>query len=363
MQKITYAGGLSVEQVKDRVKADKIHKLSSNENPLGPSPKVVAALQAEAANLHVYPPRGNGRLCQALATYHQHGLTADHFFTAVSGVEILELIARAFVQPGDEVIVCPPTFGWYVKSAKVQSAEVVYVPLLDQTFSHDIDGILNAITPKTRLIYLCNPNNPTGAIITNAEMARLVQTVPDHVIIIADEVYQHFVTRDDYPHSIQYVLDEQNVIIIQSFSKAFALAGLRLGYAIAPPELSARVRGLKRPFHLSRLAIAAGIAALNDHAHLQSTVSMVQSGKDYLYKQLDALGVEYWKSETNFVLIRPSLDAQFVHDQLIERGIMVRPTKSNGLPGYLRVTIGLPEANQAFITALSEILQRKQQQI
>jgi histidinol-phosphate aminotransferase len=356
MSKITYAGGMSIEQMRSRIKTDKIYKMSSNENPLGPSAQVVDAIQAEAASLNLYPDNDDGRFREALAAFHGRGLTQAHFFTAVSGVEVLELLARTFLQPGDEAIVCPPLFGWYVRSVEQQGGTVVTVPLHPHTFTHNIDAILAAITPRTRFVYLCNPHNPTGTIATVKDMARLVASMPPDAILIADEVYTQFVTLPDFPDSLRYVLDGKNVVIIQSFSKAYGLAGMRLGYAIAPPSLCARVWEVKRPFHLSRLAITAGITALLDQTHLHQTVTLVQAGKQYLYEQLDALDVTYWHSEANFVLIRPLRDADYVYEQLIERGIMVRPTAANGLPGHLRVTIGLPEANEAFMTALTEII-------
>lgn len=356
MNTITYKGGPSIEEVRQRVKANTLYKLSSNENALGPSPLAVAAIQAASANLHIYPPRDDGRLRSALAEFHGRSLTSDHFVTAVGGVELLHLIARAFLQADDEVIICPPTFGWYVASSQQLGAKPVYVPLKADTFAHDIEGILTAVTPRTRLIYICNPNNPTGATVAAADMQRLLQNLPDHVIVIADEVYYHFVEAEDYPDSIQTVLDEQNVIIIHSFSKSYGLAGLRLGYAIAKPSLIQPIRQQSRPYHQPLLATEGGLAALKDKQHLQQTIELVATGKRYLYEQMTRLGIAYWSSAGNFVLIRPLADPDQFNEQLLERGIMIRPTSSNGLPGCFRVTIGLPAANQAFIAALEDIL-------
>ncbi len=356
MSKITYAGGPSIEEVRSRVKSGKIYKLSSNENPLGPSPLAVAAIRQATPDLNLYPARDDGRLCTTLAQFHGRDLTADHFTTAVGGVELLELIARAFLKAGDKVIVCPPTFGWYVRSTEKLGVQPIFVPLVSKTFALDVAAVLTAVTDHTRLLYICNPNNPTGATVAAADMAQLISQLPAHVTLIADEVYHHFVENEDYPDSIQSVLARQNVIILHTFSKGYGLAGLRLGYAIAKPSLIAQIRQVRRPFHSSRLALAAGIAALKDDDHLQKTINLVNEGKRYLYGQFEQLGLDYWPSAGNFVLIRPSLDETFFYNQLIERGLMIRSTKANGLPGHFRVTVGLPEANQAFVAALTEIL-------
>ena len=356
MSKISYSGGLPISAVESRVKAPKIYKLSSNENPLGPSTEVLAAIQKTAVSLNEYPALDDSILRHALAEFHGRGLTEQHFAAAVGGVEIIELLARAFLKPGSEAIICPPTFGWYVHVVHRQQAEIISAPLDATLFSHDVDAILAAVTEKTQLIFICNPHNPTGAMFTAAEMAKIVHELPPHVILVADEVYHHFVERDDYPDSLQYILKGENVIIIHSFSKAYGLAGLRLGYTIARPDIIQQIVASKRPFHNSSLALAAGIAALQDQAHIRQTITIVNEGKKYLYRQFEALGIAYWPSETNFVLIRPSGKAEWIYDQLIERGIMTRPTNKSGLPDYLRVSVGLPEANQAFIAALTDIL-------
>jgi histidinol-phosphate aminotransferase len=356
MSEITYAGGLSVSEVQAQVKSEKVYKLSSNENPLGPSPGVVAAIQSAAPSLHLYPDRDDIHLRQALTAFHGRHLTENHFVSAVSGIEMIGLIARTFLQPEDEVIVCPPTFGWYVVTANRLRAKLVKVSLDATTFAHDVDAILAAVTEQTRLVYICNPHNPTGAMMDAADMAKLVYGLPERTFVVADEVYHHFVQRSDYPDSITHVLNGENVIILHSFSKAYGLAGLRLGYVIAKPELCAQIVGQKRPFQHSSLALAGGIAALQDWDHVCQTVALINEGKRYFYKQFETLGLAYWPSEANFVMFRPDGDADYVYQQLLEHGIMTRPTSKNGLPGYLRVTCGLPEANEAFIAALVDIM-------
>jgi len=356
MTTVNYQPGLSIEEVRSRSKVAQIHKLSSNENPRGPSPAVVEAIQTAATTLHIYPPRGDESLRQVLIHTHQQGLTEEHFFCANSGSEVLQSICRTFLQPNDDYLICSPTFGAYMRFAGAQEANVIDVPLLPGGFQFDIDAIVAAVTARTRLFFLCNPNNPTGTIMTAADFATLLDRLPAHVIVVADQVYEHYVTRADYPHSIPHVLAEKPVIIVQTFSKGYGLAGLRLGYAIAPPAMIAKLRNQTRNFHLSSIALAAGIAALQDQAYMHESARLATEGKAYLYGELERLHVQTWPSEGNFLLIHPDLPVQQVCDSLLARGVMVRPMAAFGDPEGIRVTVGLAEANRAFIAALEEVL-------
>ncbi|MEZ4619526.1 MAG: histidinol-phosphate transaminase [Caldilineaceae bacterium] len=353
---MNYQGGLSIDEVRDRSQATQIHKLSSNENPRGPSPAVVQAIQAAATSLNFYPPRSDDALRQALVEAHGQGLTLDHFFCANSGSEVLQAICRAFLQPDDEFIISSPTFGAYVRFAAAQQAMPIDVPLRATDFAHDIGAILTAITPRTKLFFLCNPNNPTGAIMTAPEFTTLLSALPSHVTVVADQVYEHYVSRADFPNTIQAVVADKPVIIVQTFSKGYGLAGLRLGYAIVPPAIAARLRQQVRNFHLSSLALVAGVAALHDQAYMHESARLATEGKEYLYGELERLHVQTWPSEGNFLLIRPERPAQQVHDALLARGVMVRPMDTFGYPDGLRVTVGSMEANAAFIAALEEVL-------
>ncbi len=359
MATINYQGGLSVAEVRGQSNAAQIHKLSSNENPRGPSPAVVEAIQAAAPLLNSYPPRGDETLRQALVETHGQGLTVEHFFCANSGSEVLQVICRAFLQTDDDFVVCSPTFGAYVRFAAAQGANAIDVPLRSADFTHDIAAILAAVTDHTKLLFLCNPNNPTGAIMTADEFATLLAALPPHVTVVADQVYEHYVSRTDFPNTIGYVVDGKQVIIVQTFSKGYGLAGLRLGYAIAPPQLAAQLRQQVRNFHLSSLALAAGVTALADQAYMHESARLASTGKEYLYGELERLHVQTWPSEGNFVLIRPDCPVQQIYDGLLARGIMVRPTDSFGYPEGLRVTVGSEEANVAFIGALAEVLEEE----
>ena len=335
-------------------RADAFIDLSANESPLPPSPAVLAAIAHEASQLNRYPARDE-RLAVALASHYGRGLSPEHVVAAASGSEVLELLARAHLSPGDEAVISTPTFPVYAKTIARQGATIVDAPLDPDTFTCDIERILEAITDRTRLLYLCNPGNPTGVMMTGPACDALLAVLPSHVTLVIDEVYHHFVARTDFPDAVQYVLDGRPVVVVHSFSKVFGLAGMRLGYGMAPPATIERLARYKLDFHLGRLAVAAGIAALGDADYRRRVVDVVKSGKEYLYGELGRLRVPFWYSETNFVLIRPA-DASDTHGALLKRGIRVRPTDGNGLPGHLRVTVGLPEENRHFIDALEAVL-------
>jgi len=269
----------------------------------------------------------------------------------------LEMLGRGFLQAGDEVIVTPPTFtGAYNKVAHGQEAKIVEVPLDAETFALDVDGVIAAINENTRLIMLCNPNNPTGTIIPAEQVDKLVAALPGHVILVADEVYHHFVTDPTYPDSLGYVLDGHNVVIVHSFSKAYGLAGMRLGYIIARPELADYLSGLHRGFHQNKLALAAGIAAVEDQTYLQHVVETLNAEMAWMVAELDKLDIRYWEPAANFVLMETPLPAEQITARLKQQGIIVRPQHKAGLPYAIRVSAGVRESNAAFITALTQIL-------
>lgn len=330
--------------------------LGANENPLGPSPRVRAAIVGELDRLHRYPP-SDAPLRAALAASHGRGLTSEHFVTAASGSEIIELLSRAFLERGDEIVLSSPTFVVYAPMAELQGAAVIDVPLDPRAFSLDVDRILAAITPRTKLLYVCNPGNPTGVMAPHADVMRLRNQLPAHVVLVSDEVYVEYVDDADFPDTTTAVLADQPIVVIRSFSKVFGLAGLRLGYAIAPSPLVQRLRRFVRPYHLGRLALVAGIAALEDTAHVRRTVALARRGRGKLYDELFALGVDVWKSQANFVMVRPP-DGEAMLDALAKRGIRARSTFKNGLPGALRVTAGLDSENERVLDVFAEALGR-----
>ncbi len=347
----------SPEDLRQPPGVDKLYPLANNENPLGPSPRVLEAINDAAQSLSYYPEFSDLALREAICGALGRGLAPDSIFTGCSGFETLELIARAFLRPGDEVILSPPTFsGAYKKVAEPLGAKVVEAPLAPETFRYRTDAVLRAVNDSTRLIMLCNPNNPTGAVIPADAVDELVRGLPDHVLLVVDEVYHHFVETPDFPDSIQYVLAEKNVVIVHSFSKAYGLAGLRLGYGIAKPAIANYIAGLLRGFHQNKLALAAGIAACQDQAHVRRCVDFLRGEVAWLCKQFDRLDIRYWKPSTNFILFETRMPAEDLNQQLRERGFLARAQTQNNLPFGIRVSAGARASNQAFISALEAIL-------
>lgn len=347
----------SLADIQRKYNLDKVHQLSQNENPLGPSPKVVEAITAIAPTLSYYPNFSDIELRQAIVDVIGRGLTPDHIYTGCSGFESLELMTRAFLEPDDEVIVSSPTFtGAYAKVAEPLGAKIVDVPLMPETFEYRPEAVLDAITDKTKLIMVCNPNNPTGTVIPAEKIETLMTGVPDHVLVIADEVYHHFVDDPTYPDSIQYVLDRKNIVVVHSFSKAYGLAGMRLGYGIARPEIADYISGLHRGFHQNKLSLAAGVAACQDQDYLNHVVEYLRREQRWVVEQLDRLDVKYWKPAANFILFETKMPADELNQEMIERGILLRPQTRNDMPYGMRLSLGTHEANDAFIHALEEIL-------
>ena len=334
-----------------------MYGLANNENPLGPSPQVVDAIRQVAPTLSYYPSYSDIALREAIAETLGRGITPEHIFTGCSGFETLELITRGFLGPGDELILSTPTFaGAYKKIALPLGATIVDAPLAPDSFDYRVEAVLEAVTPKTRLVMLCNPNNPTGTVIPADKVDALTRGLPEHVLLVADEVYHHFVADPDYPDSLAYVLAGKNIVIAHSFSKAYGLAGMRLGYGIARPEIANYLAGLQRGFHQNKVALAAGVAACRDQAHLQYVVRTLREEVRWVCARFDELGIRYWQSATNFILFETPLLADDMARQLRERGFVLRAQTGNGLPYAMRLSIGTREANTAFLEALAAIL-------
>ena len=347
----------AMDEARARPGAERVYELANNENPLGPSPRVIEAIRAVAPTLSFYPNFTDIDLRRAIAGVIGRGVTPGHIFTGCSGFEALELVARACLGPGDEMILSSPTFtGAYSKVALPLGAKVVDVPLAPETFRYRPDAVLEAVSDRTKLVMVCNPNNPTSTVIAAAALERLMRGLPPQVLVVADEVYHHFVDDDRYPDSLQYVLDGRNIVIIHSFSKAYGLAGLRLGYGIAKPEIANYIAGLHRGFHQNKLALAAGIAACGDQGHVRMAVAYLRAEARWVCGQFDRLDIRYWQPAANFILFETRLRADELNQRLRERGFLLRAQTGNGLPYAMRLSLGTREANQAFVGALEEIL-------
>ncbi|HFC00885.1 MAG TPA: aminotransferase class I/II-fold pyridoxal phosphate-dependent enzyme, partial [Phaeodactylibacter sp.] len=244
----------------------------------------------------------------------------------------------------------------YISFPHKVGAIVKDVPLLGRDYQLDVDEIVKNINDNTRVIWLCSPNNPTGTYIPKQDIDNLLAQIPDHVVVILDEVYYQFATASDYTTALPYVLKNKNIIAVNSFSKAYGLAGLRIGYAYSTPKIGRYLSKLQRPFYLNTLALEAGMAALQDDDFIQKTVQTVNDGKAYLYAEFDKLGIDYWKSQANFVTLKPKMDANIFEQKMLQYGVMVRPVANFGAPGCVRVTIGTQKGNEAVIYALQQIL-------
>lgn len=348
--KEVYKGGKNIPP------SDKnIYKLSSNENPLGASPKAVEALKKAADNIALYPDQTDIRLREALVNDFQGALTSAQFLTGNSGSEIIDMLLRAFINEGDEVIFSNPCFLPYSVFSRWYGAKQVDIRLKDPDYALDLAGILEAITPRTKIIFLTSPNNPTGTYIPQAVFERFLKEIPDNILVVYDEVYRHFTDAPDYVTALPYVQAGHNIIGLNSFSKTYGLAGLRVGYCYTTPTIANYVRLIHKPFLLPLTAIEAAIGALNDTAFIQKTVATVREGRQFLYQEFEKLGITYWPSQANFILIDPPLPEMAFTDRLMDHGIMVRPVSQFGAPGKVRVTVGDPEANNALVKALKKI--------
>ena len=305
-----------------------------------------------------YPDRTDIRLQKALQEFYANELLAEQFITASSGSEVLELIIRAFLDEGTEYIVSTPMFTPYQMFSDKMGARMVNVPLLHPDFSFDVTGILNAINDRTRLIFLTSPNNPTGTYISKDKLDQLVVHLPDHVVLILDEVYYLFADAPDYTTALPYVKQGKQVIGLNSFSKSFGLAGMRIGYAYTTPKLAKYVQCLYKPFMHNRLSMEAAIAALSDHDFLKTSIELIQTERRFIYNALDKLSLHYWKSQGNFILLRPDIPERDFEAAILEEGIMVRSAGGFGATGCIRVTIGTREANEAFLAGLRVVLNR-----
>lgn len=348
----TYKGGGKKIVMPDGVE---VHKLSSNENPLGYSPKVKEALMASLNDLSVYPDNTDIRLRQALVRDFDNQLTEDHFITANSGSEIIDMISKAFLSEQDEIIVSQPCFLPYTAFTRWMGATAVNVPMTAD-YDYNLAGILDAVTEKTKIIFLASPNNPSGNYIPKNELEEFLAKVPTHVIVVLDEVYRHFAEAADYTSALPFVLAGKNVIAINSFSKTYGLAGLRVGYCYAPIEISSYMRKICKPFLLSTMALEGGIAALEDTDFVEITVALNKSERDFVLKGLTNLNIKFWPTQGNFVLTDPPIEAMVFTHFLEQKGIMVRPVGNFGAPGKVRISFGTRAASLALLGALETLM-------
>ncbi|WP_027213535.1 histidinol-phosphate transaminase [Burkholderia sp. WSM2232] len=352
-----YIAGKPISEVAREFGLDeaKIVKLASNENPLGMPESAQRAMAQAASELGRYPDANAFELKAALG--ERYGVPADWITLGNGSNDILEIAAHAFVEKGQSIVYSQYSFAVYALATQGLGARAIVVPAVK--FGHDLDAMLAAITDDTRLIFVANPNNPTGTFIEGPKLDAFLAKVPRHVAVVLDEAYTEYLPAEKRYDSIEWVRRYPNLLVSRTFSKAFGLAGLRVGFAIAQPELTDLLNRLRQPFNVNTLAQAAAIAALNDQAFLEKSAALNAQGYRRLTEAFDKLGLEYVPSDGNFVLVRVGDDdaaGDRVNLALLKQGVIVRPVGNYGLPQWLRVTIGLPEENEAFISALEKTL-------
>lgn len=343
-----YVPGKPIEELERELGITGSVKLASNENPLGPSPKAVNAVKRAIEGLNRYPDGGGFRLVQALSK--KLGVEPSEIILGNGSNELIEIAVRTFVQPGDEVISADPSFIVYRLVTQAAGGVNVIVPCRD--WRQDLDAMAERITPKTRIVFIANPNNPTGTMNTKIEMDRFMDRVPDHVLVAVDEAYFEYVTRTDYPDSLEYLKGGKNILLLRTFSKIYGLAGLRMGYGVARPELCEAMNKVRQPFNTNSLGQTAALAALSDIKHLEKSIANNNEGRQYLYGAFQRLGVRYVPTEANFIFFESPLDGRGLYNALLKKGVIIRPISGNNM----RVTIGLPVENERFIKGLEDVL-------
>ncbi len=345
-----YPPGKPIEEVERELGRTAV-KLASNENPLGPSPKALEAIRNSLNKVYLYPDGSGYYLREKLSGFH--GLDMKHVILGAGSTDLIELAGKTFLSAGDEGITSASAFYIYRLAIEEMGAGLIQTPLKDMVF--DLSAIARSITQRTKVIYLGNPNNPTGTMFTAAELDYFLDAIPSRVLVVLDEAYADYVRRPDYSHSLDYVRAGRNVLVLRTFSKVHGLAGMRIGYGLAHPELIEALNRIRSPFNANLLAQAAAIAALDDHEHVARSVETNRQEMKFVTEELVLLGVRYTPSAGNFVLMDTGRDCEHDFMRLLHEGVIVRPMRLYGFPSSLRVTIGTHPENELFLEALRRV--------
>jgi len=347
-----YVPGKPIEEVQRELGLTDIVKLASNENPLGPSPRAVEAIRQAAQDVRLYPDDNCYRLRKRLAAHLD--MPENQTVLGHGSDELIHNIGLAFVAPGDEVMMCAGPFSQYEFTAKLMEATPVYVPMAD--FRYDTAEMARRLTPRTKVVFIANPNNPTGAMVTRAELAELMAAISDRTIVVLDGAYAEYVDDPEYPDSLALVRQGRLVIALRTFSKIYGLAGLRIGYGATTPALAAAMERVREPFNVSSVAQAAALASLDDGEQVTRTRALNRESRQYFCREFDRLGLRYTPSQANFVWVDVARDCRGVFEALLGRGVIVRTGDIFGAPTHIRVTTGTREQNRRFIAALEAVL-------
>lgn len=349
-----YEPGRPIEEVARELgfeDSEEIVKIASNENSLGPSPKALQAMRKAAKRMHRYPDGGAFSLRRALAA--KLGVHMDELLIGNGSNEIIELMGHVFLGPGTNLVMADGAFVVYKLVAAALQADTLAVPMKD--FTHDLNAMLAAITPQTRIVFISNPNNPTGTLVDEAALDRFMARVPDHVVVGLDEAYIELLPPERQPDTLKYVREGRHVFVLRTFSKTYGLAGLRVGYAVAPKHGIELLHRVRQPFNVNAMGQEAARAALDDDEFVERTRRMVKRGLAQLTRGFKAMGLDYVPSVANFILVKVGRGRE-VFEALQRRKVIVRPMDGYGLPEYLRVTVGRRKENEHFLRALKEVL-------
>ena len=330
---------------------DDIIKLASNENALGPSPKAVAAMKKAARDMHLYPDGGAFYLRQALAS--RLNVSPDNIIPGAGSNEIIEFIGHVFLDSSTSLVMADKAFVVYKLVADMFRARTIMVPM--KNFTHDLDAMLRAITPDTRVVFVANPNNPTGTMVDQGALDAFMSRVPDHVVVVFDEAYIELLQPEEQPDCVKYVREGRKVIVLRTFSKTYGLAGLRIGYGIAPEDCIKLLQRVRQPFNTTAMAQSAALAALGDEEYVAKTRVMMREGLEYLVAAFHTMKLEYVPSSANFILVKVG-PGRRVFDAMQKAGVIVRPMDPYGLPEFSRITVGTRAENRRCLSVLKSVL-------
>ncbi|MEM2982869.1 MAG: histidinol-phosphate transaminase [Candidatus Bathyarchaeia archaeon] len=346
-----YVPGKPIEELQREMNLKHVVKLASNENAFGPSPKALAALKSAIYNVNRYPDSSCYYLRRRLAGIL--GVDEGNLIFGNGSDELIVLAVRAFLEAGDEVIIADPTFLIYRIASKAAGVKTVLVPL--KGMRYDLEAMASKVSDRTRMIFIANPDNPTGTYVTKGEVEAFIEKVPEDILLFFDEAYYEYAKDDDYPDTMKY-MGRGNIVTTRTFSKIYGLAGLRLGYGVADKKIIDGMNKVREPFNVNLLAQEAALAALDDEEYVRFVRAETDKGKKYLYSEFERLGLEYVPSATNFVLVKLGSNSEEIYQRLLSSGVIVRHMKAWGLGEYVRVTIGKDDENRFFIKTLETIL-------
>jgi len=350
-----YVPGKPVEEVERELGLKNVIKLASNENPLGASPLAITAMQENAPKMNIYPDGNCYYLKYALAK--KFNLSPEQLIFGNGSDEILSFLTMVYVQEGEEAVMVAPSFSEYDFAMRLMGGTPRQVPLVGEDFNYDFKAIFDAINEKTRLVFICSPNNPTGSIVRKKELDLFIEKLPDHILLVLDQAYIEYVDDDQHPTGLDYVEQGQPVILLRTFSKIYGLAGLRIGYGIAPEEIIRDLNRVREPFNVNAMAQKAALAALDDDQHLEQSRNQVVKSRRYFEEELARLGLKPVPDQANFCFLDIKVDSKEAFQALMKKGVIVRTGDIFGFPSYIRVTYGTDEQNRRFIEALKEVLE------